>query len=180
VLGRLVERREEAAASQMQPPPLLTPDDADASADERAAVALSCVLALAPHTAPLVLRFFATAPPPLARFSAHTAAALAAQPVAAAPVARALARAALRLADAAAASGDVLLQRAVGVATCCPAALRLARHPDVHVRFAAARLAVSGLALGATSAQALRRQYMTAEEARRRRCCRLASTPARR
>jgi hypothetical protein len=170
VLGRVVQRREEAAAAAGGSPRRLpATHDGALSEDERAAVALSYVLALAPHTAPLVLRFFAVTPPPLARFAAAGGTSDAAQQQqadAGCDAARALARAALRLADAAAACGDAPLQRAVGASSCCVSALRLARHADVHVRFAAARLAVAGLALAAAHTDALRRQCMTPEEVR--------------
>ncbi len=166
MLGRVVRRREEAAAAAGGSPRRApAAHDGALSADERAAVALSYVLALAPHTAPLVLRFFAAAPPPLARFASADAA-LQQPDAAGCDAARALARAALRLADAAAACGDAPLQRAVGASSCCASALRLARHADVHVRFAVARLAAAGLALAAAHTDALRRQCMTHEEVR--------------
>ena len=129
-------------------------------------MALSFVLTLAPHTAPLVHRFFAAAGLPLARFDTLSCAELAASPEESWEHARTLSRAALRLADAAAACGDGLLQRAVGAAACCSTALRLACHPDKHVRFAAARLAAAGLMANALHAEALRRRCLTVDEVR--------------
>lgn len=176
VLGRIVQRREEAAAAAVGGGvPLRVPaaHEAALSPDEAASVALSFVLSLAPHAAPLVLRFFAVSPTPLARFKGEPAASvLPPPPEAAWPAARALVRAALRLADAAAACGEAPLQRAVGAAACSPTALRLARHLDAHVRFAAVRLAATGLALAARQADALRRTVLTPEEVRA--CCRKA------
>lgn len=163
-MGRLVQRREEAAAAGREPPRAAAGDSL--SCDEDAAVALSYVLTLAPHTAPLVLRFFAAAALPLARFDSQSCAELTAAPEACWNHARTLSRAALRLADAAAACGDGPLQRAIGAAACCSTALRLACHPDKHVRFAAARLAAAGLLASAPYVAAMRRRCLTADEVR--------------
>ena len=164
LLGRLVQRREEASAAGREPPRAAAGDSL--SCDEDAAVALSFVLTLAPHTAPLVHRFFAAAGLPLARFDTLSCAELAAAPEAGWEHARTLSRAALRLAEAAAACGDGPLQRAVGAAACCSTALRLACHPDQHVRFAAARLAAAGLLASAPHAASMRRRCLTADEVR--------------
>ena len=163
-MGRLVQRREEAAAAGREPPRAAAGDSL--SCDEDAAVALSYVLTLAPHTAPLVLRFFAAAALPLARFDSQSCAELTAAPEACWNHARTLSRAALRLADAAAACGDGPLQRAIGAAAFCSTALRLACHPDKHVRFSAARLAAAGLLASAPYVAAMRRRCLTAEEVR--------------
>jgi len=164
ILGRLVQRREEAVAAGLESQRAAA--GGSLSSDESAAVALSFVLALAPHTAPLVNRFFAAAGSPLARFDALSCDQLAASPEECWEHARALTRAALRLADAAAACGDAPLQRTVGAAACCSTALRLACHPDTHVRFAAARLAAAGMMLCAPHAEAMRRHCLTADEVR--------------
>jgi len=156
LVGRLAETREAGAAATLD-------SAAEAlTADEQAAEALSHLLVLAPHIAPLALRVLRASAPPLGRFAGQSSAVAASEPPAHWPRTRSLTRAALRLAEAAAA--DAPLAAVCGAAVAAPAALRLLRHPCLHVRFAAARLTARGLALSATAAAAVRRTVLSVEE----------------
>ena len=160
LVGRLAE------GGSAQPPPLSHPAAA-LGGDGLAALALSRLLRLAPHVAPLAARRLAALPaPPLSLLLLACNADPPASPLPAAAQ-RALAFASLRLADAAAAGGDETLAAAAGAPATAAAALRCLALPDARVRWAASRIVAAGLPLSPAQAEALRRRWLSLDEVRR-------------
>jgi hypothetical protein len=151
VLARVVARKEANAGTLAA---------AAGDEDDHQAAALCRVLALAPHVAPLVARYFCVAHFPL--FRAGEAPDAASR--------RRLAHGALHLSHSAATAGDAQLRRLVCSPEVHAHALRLLSCPDVHVRWAAVVLLARGLDLSPTQAETLRRRCFTEQEVRGHAC----------
>ena len=144
VLGRVVEHRARGVS------------DGATAADDEAVTALCRVLSLAPHTAPLVARYMALAPFPLAR----------AGEVGDPGTRRWLAHAALHLVHCAASTGDAQLRLLVTSHEVTSHALRLLACHDEHVRWAAIVILARGLHMAPAQVEALRRRCLTPQEVR--------------
>lgn len=149
LVGQLVHRRESAHADSFAPGSATS-----LSHDEDCAAAFSKIAFLAPHTQPLVLRFFAVASHPLSRCP---------EPLSDPLAVRHLAFATLRLCETVGAP----LERAWRGATAAAAA-RLVHSPDASTRWAAATLLERCLRLGAQPASSLRESLLSSSEARSR------------